>query len=354
MIIGACGFGSTGSSAISDYLLEYGEDKVQVLDNIEFTWVSGVDGLIDLEYHLMNPHNRTADSIVAIDRYVKRMQKSLRNYKVNAGIPPSAFRKSTMEFIDAITKVKWEWYINEPDNFIKKCFDVYLLRNRVIPKLEKKLGRRISCYPMETVRLANHPENFDELAKIHVRQILSLMGADFSKMIVMDQPFAGNNPQACFKFFDDPRAIISDRDPRDNYIFSKTRLLGKSFSHLMPTNTVEEFVEYYKGIRDNQPYKNDDDRVLSLKFEELVYDYDIATSKIREFLSLPENPHPKTIFVPEMSIANTQVFKRYPQYSRDIDYIEKELSDYLFDFDKYGIKEIKGEMFVGRSPKNKH
>ena len=39
MIIGACGFGSTGSSAVSDYLLEF--EGTSVLDKIEFTWVSG-------------------------------------------------------------------------------------------------------------------------------------------------------------------------------------------------------------------------------------------------------------------------------------------------------------------------
>ena len=65
MIVGACSFGSTGSSVITDYLCEY--DDIQVLDKIEFTWVSDVDGLLDLEYHLMHPHNRTADSIRAIN-----------------------------------------------------------------------------------------------------------------------------------------------------------------------------------------------------------------------------------------------------------------------------------------------
>ena len=353
MIVGACGFGSTGSSAISDYLSEFGEDLVQVLDNIEFTWVSGVDGLIDLEYHLCHPHSVAVDSIVAIDRYMKRVEHSLREYRKYANIPEELFRKSATDFINTITNVSWDWYIQEPQSFIKKVIDLYLLRNRVIPYIEKKKGKKIKCYPMETVRLSNCPETYAIAARKHVKELLTAMGADFSKIIVMDQPFAGNNPQACFQYFDDPYAIVSDRDPRDNYVFSKTRLLGKSFSHLMPTDRVEDFVEFYKGVRDNQPYKNSDARILSLHFEELVYDYDEATLKIRNFLKLPENPNPRTIFDPSMSIANTQVFKRYPQYSKDIEYIEKEIPEYLFDFDKYGEVEIKGEMFVGKSPKKR-
>lgn len=351
MIVGACGFGSTGSSAISDYLSEFGEDLVQVLDNIEFTWVSGVDGLIDLEYHLCHPHSVAVDSIVSIDRYLKRVEQSLREYRKYANIPEDVFKKSASDFINAITNVSWDWYVKEPENAIKRVFDLYLLRNRIIPYLEKKKGHKIKCYPMEKVRLSNCPERFEVAARLHVKELLTAMGADFSKIIVMDQPFAGNNPQACFKYFEEPYAIVSDRDPRDNYVFSKTRLLGKSFSHLMPTDSVEDFVEFYRGVRDNQPYKEKDPRVLSIHFEELVYNYDEATKTIRDFLHLPSNPNPRSIFDPYMSIANTQVFKRYPQYMKDIEYIEKEIPEYLFDFDKYGDIEIKGEMFVGRSPK---
>lgn len=354
MIIGSCGFGSTGSSAVTDYILEYGDDKVQVLDNIEFTWVSGVDGLIDLDFHLNEPHTRTNDSIVAIDRYIKRAEECASDYSKYAGIPKDLFINSAKDFINSITKVQWQWYINTPSSFLRRFWEVYVMRNRIIPKIEKRLGRRINCYPMETVRLANKPTNFDEGARKHVNELLKAMGADFSKIVVMDQPFSGNNPQACFKFFDDPRAIVTDRDPRDNFIFSKEKLLGKSFAHLMPTETVEQFVEYYKGIRDGMPYKQSDDRVLVLNFEEMVYDYDIATNKIRNFLSLPENPNPKSIFDPKLSIANTQVFKRFPEYSKDIAYIEKELGDYLFDFDRFGDIDTSGEMFVGKSPKNKH
>ena len=35
MIVGACGFGSTGSSVVTDYLKEF--DGIQVKDDFEFT-----------------------------------------------------------------------------------------------------------------------------------------------------------------------------------------------------------------------------------------------------------------------------------------------------------------------------
>ena len=352
MIIGTCGFGSTGSSVISDYLCEYKDVNIQVLDDIEFTWVSGTDGLIDLAFQIMNPHNRTNGSITAINRYLEYMLKKEPYFVKSGRINKDAFEKSTYDFIEKITTVKWNWYYDSKQKSkLRREIERGLLQARIIPYLEKKKGRQIFCYPMVEVRLASMPSNFYEAARLHVKEILKALGADISKTIVLDQPFSGNNPQACFPFFEDPYAIVVDRDPRDNYVFGKTRLLGRN--HFMAIDNVEDFVKYYRAIRENQPYRIPHDRVLNLKFESLVYDYDKSTEQLRDFLHLGENPNPKSIFDPLLSINNTQVWKRFPQYQKDIEYIEKELEEFLFDFDKYGDITPTGEMFFGKSPLHK-
>ena len=41
-------------------------------------------------------------------------------------------------------------------------------------------------------------------ARRHVRELLEAMGADpSSRIVALDQPFAGNNPAAAFPFFED-------------------------------------------------------------------------------------------------------------------------------------------------------
>ena len=348
MIIGACGFGSTGSSAITDYLLEFG--NVQVLDQMEFTWVSGVDGLIDLDYHLNHPHNRTTDSIYAIHRFREKVKKNLRGYEKSGKIDSTLFKESADRFLESITQVKWEWYVGGSNGFVDK--NLKRVAKKLISKIEKKKGRQISCWPMREVSLSVMPENFDEAARTHVKELIAAMGADFSKPIIMDQPFAGNDPQACFKFFDDPYAIVVDRDPRDNYVFANTKLVGK-LPHFMPIQPVDKFVKYYRALRDRQPYKEKNERVLSIKFEDMVYHYDETTKLIRDFLHLPENPNPKSIFDPAISMPNTQVWKRFPQYAKDIEYIEKELEEYLFDYTGCPEPDANGKMFSGKSPKNR-
>ncbi len=348
MIVGACGFGSTGSSVVTDYLKEY--DNFQVLDQIEFTWVSCVDGLIDLDYHVNNPHNRTMDSIRAIDRYKSMSERMMKKFR-SAGVSPEKLSELTDKFLNSIITTSWEWRIHQPNGLIDKVRRAFYARFSVVSKWEVKHGRHWEGYPLEKVYLSVLPEGFGEKAKEHVRDILLAMGADFSKPIILDQPFAGNNPQACFKFFDDPYAVVVDRDPRDNYVFARTKLLGRF--HLMPINRVEDFVKYYRALRKNQPYTQSHERVLSMKFEDFVYHYDDATAKLRDFFHLPENPNPKSIFDPAISMPNTQVWKRYPQFAKDIEYIERELPEYLFDYTGCPEPDPNGKMFWGKSPKNR-
>lgn len=349
MIIGTCGFGSTGSSAVSDYLKEY--DQFQVMDKIEFTWVSSVDGLVDLDRHLNNPHTRTAESIVAIERYRQLCKRRKKSYEY-MGLPWSVFEKSVNDFLDSITQLRWMWTNDQvPKGKIDLIFRRILFKSGLIGRWERAHKRSWSKYPLEEISFSVKPKDFEIKARKHVREILEGLGVDFARPVVLDQPFPGNNPQACMKYYEDSFAVVVDRDPRDNYVFAKTKLLGRN--HLMPMDDVKDFVVYYRALRDNQPYMEKNDRILQLRFEDLVYNYDVTTEKLRNFLKLPANPNPKSIFDPKISMPNTQVWKRFPRFADDIKYIEENLSEYLFDFSDCPVPDPNGIMFSGKSPLNK-
>ncbi len=349
MIIGSCGFGSTGSSVITDYLREF--DNITVKDDLEFTWVSSADGLVDLEQAVMHAHNRTGGSILAIERYIEKVKRNAHAFQVH-GLSPEVFIKSANDFIDAITMVKWYWYDSRVEyRYKSKFFLQAIMKNNIIPKIEKRIGHHAHIWPLKQVRLSMKPENFYDAAQKHIDSMLQGMGLDTNGIVVLDQPFAGNNPQACFPFFKDPYAIIVDRDPRDNYVFGRTRMLGKF--HYMPIDSVEDFITYYRAIRKNQPYLEENNRILRIRFEDMVYEYEKTTEIVRKYLNLPENPRPRSVFDPDLSIANTQVYKRFPQFSDDIKVIEKELPEYLFDYSKYPAPDPSKKMFFGKSPLHK-
>ena len=354
MIISVCGFGSTGSSAASDYLAECA--NTQNLDQLEFTLITGVDGMEDLEYHLMKHNSRQSASICAIQRFQEKVRGLEHGWIKRTGISREEIENATNEFVDAITQVK---YIGLSPRIYKggsRTVNRYignsLMLHRVIKPLERKkiIKKNVDIYPFGEVRLSIKPENFYDEARKYIKRILTGMGADWSKIVVMDQAFSGVDPVRSFPFFEDPYAIIVDRDPRDMFIFAKKVLL--STGRFMPSENVEDFIKYYKLLRDGQPYKEPHERCLFLRFEDMVYNYDVSAAKIDEFLGV-ENPNRKTIFVPEMSRANTNLIRKFPEFKEDIKKIEAALPEYLFDFDKYPSEDDSGKMFFGKSPLNR-
>lgn len=356
MIISTCGFGSTGSSAVCDYLMEC--ENVANFDAVEFNLSTMVDGLEDLEFHLMKQPTRQGSGIYAIQRFNKAIQNRTKEWCANTPIRPEQVRQLTQDFINAISQVSYVGFSPMIDKkhseFLRHYLGESIILHRVLPYLEKKgwLKGNIDVYPLEKVNAAVMPSNFYEEAKKFIEGLLTLMGCDFSKIVTLDQAFTGNDPAKSFPFYTDPYAIVVDRDPRDLYIFSREVL--RSRGRFMPSDTVENFVKYYRMLRDNQPYKIPNERILLIPFESMVYDYDNSISKIDQFLKVTNNRR-KTIFNPELSVANTNLIRKFPQYAKDVDKIEACLPEYLFPFENYQGKfhNESNKMFFGKSPLNK-
>lgn len=352
MIIGTCGFCSTGSSAVSDYLKEFEEN--QVLDSFEFTIPYLPDGLEDLDYHLNERPSRIDSGECAIVRFRRFMKAYGKGMSKLSSLTTSYIENVTEKFLSSITQIKWK-FIGRSDiilnsGWLFRKIGLSIMAQRFIPFLNKKMKKCVDIWPVRELEVSIQPDNFEEESKKFIQDILKGMGADFSKNIVLDQPFSGDDPVKSFKYFDNPLAIVVDRDPRDNYLFAKKFLYKKG--RLMPTDTVEEFVKYYKLVRENRPYKENNNQVMCLHFEDMVYNYEKTTKRIQEFCGLQKNPKPFSVFDPGYSVANTQLYKKYPEYKKDIDFIEKNLSEYLFDFDSFQKPKSKGGMFCGKSPLN--
>lgn len=74
-------------------------------------------------------------------------------------------------------------------------------------------------------------------------------------------------------------------------------------------------------------------KVLRVKFEDLIYNYDDEVRKISKFLGFKDSEHinKKTRFIPEVSIKNTQLFRK-KEYQEESEIIEKKLAKYLYNF----------------------
>ena len=246
MVISVSGYGNTGSSAVEDLLKEY--EEIHFLKHEEeFTLLYMPDGILDLEYHLVKSPQRFYSSDVAIRRFIdyvkkiSRMPNCIYNKCTNG-----EFYKLSMDYIGKITQVSWRGYwlydlfdCNELTRTLK-----YRIFDRLFSRIENRLLQKKSTLLDRKMYLSIYPENFYEETKKYLYSLLQYMGADLSQKVMISQLFAGNNPESGMQFFDNARTIVVDRDPRDIYILIKKYL--PSSSHWFASDTVQEFVQYYR------------------------------------------------------------------------------------------------------------
>lgn len=346
MIIGACGYGATGSSVITDLLREY--DDVQVVDNFEFWIAYCVDGLEDLEYHLMKQYSKGESCDAAIRRFLRR-SKSYKVPFINKPCAGNKFYEISRCFIEEITQFRFKgaYTADVCTGHVFRDVFAFAFKKIFMPQfIEKILNKRTYLWPCGVKYYSVEPENFYEAAIKYTNAILDAMNMDKSKPICLDQPFTGNSPENSMKFFEDPYAIIVDKDPRDLFLSGKySRDPNFKFS---PISDVDKFIIYYRNMR---KHTISSDKVLELRFEDLVYNYDKTLEKIEKFLNLGKHTRVKQIFDPSKSINNTQLIRLHPDERENINKIEEELADFLYPFENYKNIEFNGKPFDGAARK---
>ena len=330
MIIGVSGFSWSGSGAVIDYLMEF--PKNQIYANCEFTLAYHPDGLLDLDRNLNENCAKFLSSGVAIPRF-RKLAKMLLSRQTKGEIV-----SLTDEYLKKLVQADWvgleagqvllhnKWIYN---NIASR------VRHRIITKLPMEFCWRFKPYPLAEMEFSIRPENFSEATLDYTSKVLRACGLNLDRPIVLDQPFPGNNPVPYMKYYQDAKAIVVDRDPRDVFIFLRAVFPGHSYS--IPLQDVKEYVAYYKYMHKDLKKDLDDKNVLYIRFEDLIYEYEKTSNRINDFLGLSfeEHKYTKKYFVPEDSMSNTQVYKKYGNYQNEIIYIEKYLKDYLYDFDQH-------------------
>ena len=336
MIVGCCGFSWSGSSAVEDLLKEF--DGTDVRDDFEFVFPYYPDGLEDLDIQLNEKCSKYLSSVVAIPRFRKTAKYLL--FKQTKG----RIVNITDEYIKKLKQVTW---IGAGAASYKLCNNWFYshfseLFYKILRRLFEKISYKIRLYFLKKYEYSIKPDSFYEITKQYTDDVLKSLGVDIDKVVVLDQPFPGNNPNRCMRYFNNSKAIIVDRDPRDLYLLAKHYYPKRSFQ--VPHATVKDFVSYYYNM--HKHLSKDDNNVLHIMFEDLVYNYEDTVKQICSFLNIDSRAHvrKKSSFIPEYSAANTRLFEK-GNYLEDVAFIEKELSDFLFDFEKYPRIAPKDKMF---------
>ena len=333
-IIVPTGYMGSGSSAITDLISEFKDCQNEHKD-YEYVLLHCPNGLFDLADKLLIGNNavRSDEAIRSFELQMYKLYNKkfwwVGNYENIIG---TRFKEITDNFISNIQQYNYSgyWYMHEEVDC--KMFFKLLLRkplktiskNRICSSkiLKYNDGMRISFIKSKEFYKYAHDYIYDVVEEI----------SDGKDNVILDQFLLPFNLYRVDDYFDDKlRAIVVERDPRDVFIINKYIWSEKQLCVPMPTD-VSMFCEYYKGMRESEK-KYNSDKVLRIKFEDLIYNYDEQVKIITKFLGFKKSDHifPKTRFVPELSIKNTQLFRK-DEYRDEIKAIEEMLKDYLYDF----------------------
>lgn len=334
-IISCASYYGTGSSAITNLLEEY-KDCVSLTD-YEFRFLHDPDGISDLEFHLVENHHRHTSGY-ALKRY-KRFVDELGNphMKKYEYYFQNQWKKLSYEYIDALTEFthKGYWHQDVTDRGLlfyiwKRCC------NKLLQKTiwRKQPERALNELPHE-ITYCSFPteEKFLYETQKYIENLFEAANINHTHNLMVDQVVPASNLSRYLRYFKDIKVFVVDRDPRDVYLAEKYIYKGR----IVPTESVEIFCKWYRYTRKHRDTeKYDTEKVMFVRFEDLIYRYDEKVKEIEQWLGFGPEDHikSKTRLNPDISIKNTRLWEKIPEVSEEMSYIEKELAQYIYPYDK--------------------
>lgn len=333
-VISCASYYGTGSSAVTDFLSEF--DNIYSLTNYEFRFTHDPDGISDLEYNLVENHNRH-NSGHALKRY-KRLVDYFGNHLLVKRYEPffnNKWKVLSYQYIDKLTDFKYkgiwqydfldrgglfEFWAKLPDRILHKT----LWRNQP-DKFFNPLPNEITYCSRPT------EDEFLKYTREYTDALMKEANRDNLPYIMVDQIVASSNVMRYLRYFSNIKVFIVDRDPRDLYLLSK--YIWKD--GIVPKETPEIFCKWFEYTHSHRKYDKWDDRVLLIQFEDLIYKYNETTQKIIDWLGIDRSHHvrPFTKLQPEKSIKNTRLWKQNKEWEKEANIIAKLLPQYIYNIE---------------------
>lgn len=330
--ISCASYYGSGSSAITDFVSEF--SSVYSFTDEEFRFIQDPDGIADLEYNLVENFNRH-NSGHAIKRYIKLVDFYCGNMfgRKYEKFFHGNWKKYSDEYIKKITDFTYHgWWLYDlldkgkffyfRKRFVNKFLRITMWKNqpeRTFNTLKKEIT--YCAHPSE--------DKFIKCTKEYIEKLFASV-CEGMDTVMVDQLVPPTNLDRYTRYFNNIKVVIVDRDPRDIFVLEK--YVWKD--GIIPTD-VNDFCKWFKYTRAHRKTESfNSEKVKLIKFEDMVYKYDETKADIINWLNLQENEHreKQQLFNPNKSIKNTQMWKKIKCDLKEIQYIEEELSEYLYNF----------------------
>ncbi len=317
------GYGFSGKTAVIELVREFRGYHVPARV-FEFVLLRIQGGILDLEDALCNDWSpiRSAAAIRRFARVVRRLGVKTRFSDPRTWFDGTGwnydpyfngrFLALSHAYLSRLVSASWvkDW----PYHRVDLCGLELFLRH-----VARLLGFR-RAYDVRVV--LSFPDEFVAITRDYLNAVLSSnVGVDV-ETIVLHNAFEPFHPQRALKFFDRAKCIIVDRDPRDTYV--------EQLSYEPMAVGPADFVLRHRTYRAAaSKFFQEDRRVLRVRFEELVLDYDRTVALILSHLEEDRSIHvtPRRYFDPDVSKENIGLWRQYPK-QEEIEIIYQELREY--------------------------
>lgn len=316
----------SGSSAVTDLLREYEGINTKNSD-FEYVFLHAPNGLFDLEFKLLRNNNaiRSDEAIKSFRKLMKKLYVyegwGVANYKNKIS---KNFMNIVDGYLDSIITSRYRgiWY------YYQKPTKVAWI-TRVIRRVILKRTTKLKQVQLEMSMVSS--DDFYEKSRNFILDVIKEI-SDNEEHIVLDQFLLPHN----LNMIDNYKIkklfpVIISRDPRDVFILNKYFWKPRNQEVPYPID-VKEFCNYYKMMRENE--KKTKTLALRLNFEDLVLNYEETKQDIENFIGIDSIHHKAKFkyFNPAISVNNLQVYNRDVKYRKEVEIIELELSEYLYNF----------------------
>ena len=327
--ISIIGYGWTGSSVVVDLLREY--DDYEGPD-FEFSMIWEPNGILDLENALVDNWD------------FLRHDTAIRDFITYCEIQNRKGGKFSSFGIDISNKLDVD-FIFETNSYIDKLIDFKYQGNTrllyyklsafklLIKKVLRKLfNGNISSQEMYMAKPSK--DKFLTETRIFIDKLFQkYANKNNIQNVILDQAIPASNILKTMNYFNQIKSIVIDRDPRDVYVnlIKRKVLIGAECSMEDSEHCVKKFVKWHKILRAQDSIENNDKKILRLKFENVILDYENSINKIHTFLDIKtKHSKKKKYFNPELSEKKIGLWKSY-KHQEEIDYIYQELKEYCYE-----------------------
>jgi hypothetical protein len=339
-----CGVGNSGKSAISDLLSEF--DAVYMPEYwFEFDLLRVPDGLLELRQRLVENWSpiRSNYAVAAFRRVVHMMGRDPRWWNI-AGHWASTGHRLDRRFHDQYCSL-WLAFV---DSFVRMEFIAEWPYDEMQMRPEARLVRKVVRHTggrrrlRRVVRLVDGKE-FDARLQGVMEKLFTLIAPPGVDIVGLHNCFEPFNPIPALDMMGHAKQIVVTRDPRDSYVSGQTAAqvktqdrallpfdndgLNKSF---LATDNLSAFVLRTRLLHD-QLFRGADPRILRLRFEDIVLDYDRTVDRVCAFLGIDRARHsrPREKLNPAESAKNVGLWKRYSGQD-DVSRIAREFPELLY------------------------